>query len=133
MEVKTSICRNCAATCPILVTVDNGRVLKVEGDPDAPIYNGYACPKGLNIPKQHARPNRLLRSLKRLPDGRHVPISSDQLVEEVTAKLSRIIDESGPESVAAFLGGGVQEQWAASAMMGSFLAAIKSPMMFSAA
>ncbi len=133
MEIRTSMCRNCAATCPILVTVDNGKVLRVEGDRDAPLYGGYTCPKGRTIPQQHARPNRLLRSLKRLPDGRHVPISSEELVEEITLRVRGIIEAHGPQSIAAFLGGAVQEQWAASSMMVSFLAAIKSPMMFSAA
>src|ERR1700742_4167964 len=98
MEVKTSICRNCAALCPISVTIDNGKVLKVEGDREAPIYGGYTCPKGRSIPLQHARPNRLLHSLKRMPDGRHVPISNDQLVDEVTERLKRILDESGPQT-----------------------------------
>lgn len=133
MQVRASMCRNCAATCPILVTIDQGKVLRVEGDREAPLYNGYICPKGRAIPQQHARANRLLHSLKRLPDGRHVPISSEQLVEEVTDRLGLIIDAHGPQAVAAYLGGAVQEQWAASSMMVTFLKAIGSPMMFSAA
>ena len=131
MEKKPFVCRNCGASCPIIVTLDGERVLKAEGDYDAPIYRGYICPKGRAIPAEHHRPDRLLHSLKRLPDGRHVPISSAQLVDEITARLARILDAHGPHAVAAFLGNGVAAQPAAAGMMGSFLAAIGSPMMFS--
>ncbi|MGE3692753.1 MAG: molybdopterin-dependent oxidoreductase [Novosphingobium sp.] len=131
IEKKPFACRNCGSLCPIVVTIDGDRVVKVEGDFDAPLYRGYTCPKGRAIPQEHHRPDRLLHSLKRLPDGRRVPISSEQLVEEIAAKLARIIDAHGPQSVAAFLGNGVSAQPAASGMMLSFLAAIGSPMMFS--
>lgn len=130
MEQRLHVCRNCGSYCPVVVTLDGDTVLKVEGDFEAPLYRGYTCPKGRSIPLQHNNPNRLLHSLKKLPDGRRVPISSEQLVEEIAEKLKRIIDESGPQAVATFLGNGVIAQSAASGMMISFLAGIGSPMMF---
>ena len=132
MEKRPFVCRNCGSTCPIIVTLDGKRVVKVDGDFDAPLYRGYTCPKGRMIPQEHHNPGRLLHSLKRLPDGSRVPISSEQLVEEIAEKLSRIIDAHGPQAVAAFLGNGMASQPAATGMMLSFLAAIGSPMMFSA-
>ena len=132
METKPFVCRNCGSLCPIIVTLDGSRVIKVEGDFEAPLYRGYTCPKGRMLPQEHHRTGRLLHSLKKLPDGSRVPISSEQLVEEISAKLSRILDASGPQAVAAFLGNGVSAQSAASGMMISFLAAIGSKMMFSA-
>jgi anaerobic selenocysteine-containing dehydrogenase len=132
MEVKTALCRNCAALCPVRVTLEDGRPVKVEGDREAPLYGGYTCPKGRAIPQQHAVKDRLLHSLKRLPDGRRAPISSDQLVEEISDRLVRILDAHGAKAVAAYLGGAVQEQQAAGSLMVSFLKAISSPMMFAA-
>lgn len=132
MEKRPFVCRNCGSTCPIIVTLDGNRVVKVDGDFEAPLYRGYTCPKGRMIPQEHHNPGRLLHSLKRLPDGSRVPISSEQLVEEIAEKLSRIIDAHGPQAVAAFLGNGMASQPAATGMMLSFLAAIGSPMMFSA-
>jgi anaerobic selenocysteine-containing dehydrogenase len=132
MDVRTSLCRNCAALCPVVVTLDEGRVVRVEGDREAPLYGGYTCPKGRAMGQQHERAGRLLHSLKRLPDGRRVPISSEQLVEEITERLARIRDAHGPMAVAAYLGGAVQEQQAAASLMVSFLRAIGSPMMFAA-
>ncbi|MBU6266343.1 MAG: molybdopterin-dependent oxidoreductase [Sphingomonadales bacterium] len=131
MEQRPFVCRNCGSNCPITVTLDRARVLRVEGDRAAPLYRGYTCPKGRAIPAQHHAEGRLLHSLKRLPDGTRVPISSEQLVEEIAQRLARIIDAHGPQAVAAFLGNGVSAQPAASGMMLSFLAAIGSPMMFS--
>jgi anaerobic selenocysteine-containing dehydrogenase len=130
-EQRPFVCRNCGSLCPIMVTLDGNRVIKVEGDHDAPLYRGYTCPKGRAIPQEHHNPRRLLQSLKRLPDGSRVPISSEQLVEEIAAKLSRILDAHGPRAVATFLGNGVASQPAASGMMLSFLSAIGSDMMFS--
>jgi len=131
MDKRAFVCRNCGSSCPVIVTLDGDRVLKVEGDPDAPLYRGYTCPKARAIPQEHHNPRRLRQSLKRLPDGRRVPISSEQLVEEIAARLERILDAYGPQAVAAFLGNGVSAQPAASGMMMSFLAAIGSHMMFS--
>lgn len=130
MEVKPSVCRYCGSLCPVLVTIDDGRVLKVEGDPDAPIYKGFICPKGRAIPQQHHSPDRLLCSLKRLPDGQRVPISSARAIDEIAERLRRILDAHGPQSVAMFLGGGVMEQHSAPGMMTAFMAAIGSPMYF---
>jgi anaerobic selenocysteine-containing dehydrogenase len=132
IEVKTSVCRNCGSFCPTLVTIDDEQVLKVEGDPEAPIYKGFICPKGRDIPQQHHVPGRLLHPLKRLHDGSRVPITSSQAVDEIAERLQRILEESGPESVAMYLGGGVAEQNTAPGVMRAFLAAIGSPMFFTA-
>lgn len=131
MDQRLSVCRSCNASCPIVVTLDGERVIKVEGDRDAPLYRGYTCPKGRAIPEAHHNPARLLHSLKRLPDGRHVPISSEQLVEEIAARLERIIDAHGPEAVAAFMGTPVSTQPASKPIILSFLQAIGSRLLFS--
>ena len=69
VEVKPTMCRNCGAFCPVLVTLVDGRPVKVQGDPEAGLYEGYTCPKGRAIPEQHNDPHRLLHSLRRREDG----------------------------------------------------------------
>ena len=69
IEVKPSTCRVCSAYCPVLVTLQDGRVVRVDGNPDAPLYDGFTCPKGRALPALHNNPDRLLHSLKRQPDG----------------------------------------------------------------
>ena len=53
-----SFCRICSAFCPIVVTVDDGRVIKVDGDAQAPEYEGYTCPKGRALPEVNRRASR---------------------------------------------------------------------------
>nr|MBP8298578.1 nitrate reductase [Burkholderiales bacterium] len=72
-----SICRNCLAYCPILVTVEGGRATKVTGDRGAPLFEGYTCPKGRALPAQHNDPERLLHCQKRNADGTFAAIAPD--------------------------------------------------------
>lgn len=132
MEQRNFVCRNCFSNCPILVTLDGDRVVKVEGDLEAPVYRGYICPKGRALPRQYHDPDRLLHSLKRLPNGTYEPISSERLIEEVAARLSRIVDAHGVRAVAAYIGNGGTTQPATKCTMFPFMAAIGSPLIFSA-
>ncbi len=41
-----SICPYCAVGCGTLVSVRDGKVVNIEGNPDSPISRGTLCPKG---------------------------------------------------------------------------------------
>lgn len=125
-----SICRNCLAYCPIVVTVEDGRAVKVAGDPEAVEYEGYTCPKGRAMPEQTNMPDRLLNSVKRRPDGSFSPIASSQAIDEIAARLKEIVDKHGPRSVAMYLGTGTLQHPFGAAMAMSLLRAIGSPMIF---
>jgi anaerobic selenocysteine-containing dehydrogenase len=133
IEVKTSTCRACSAYCPIEVSIEDGRVVKVDGNHAAPLYGGFICPKGRALTAMHSDPNRLTHCLKRQPDGSFKPIGSAQAIDEISAKLSEIITTHGPRAVAGFTGGPSVEQPAGAPLMISFLRAIRSQMSFSAA
>ncbi|MBL8587491.1 MAG: molybdopterin-dependent oxidoreductase, partial [Methylobacteriaceae bacterium] len=127
-----SICRNCLAFCPILVTVQDGRAVDVVGDPQSALYEGYSCPKGRALPAQHNDPNRLLRCLRRGPRGLE-PIDSAALAPEIGAKIAALVAEHGPRSIAAYVGTGVVAHPTGAPMMAAFFRALGSPMVFSAA
>jgi anaerobic selenocysteine-containing dehydrogenase len=133
IEVKPSTCRVCSAYCPVLVTLDNGLVVRVDGNPDAPLYDGFTCPKGRALPALHNNPNRLLHSLKRQPDGSFKPIPTDAALAEIAQKLGEVIARHGPRAVAGFLGNPGVEQIATAPLMMSLLRAIGSPMFFTMA
>jgi anaerobic selenocysteine-containing dehydrogenase len=133
IEVRTSTCRACSAYCPIEVTIEDGRVAKVEGNHAAPLYEGFICPKGRALPAMHNDPNRLTHCLKRQPDGSFKPISSAQAVDEISDKVSELIAKYGPRAIAGFNGGPSVEQPASAPLMITFLRAIGSSMVFSAA
>lgn len=128
-----SACRSCVAYCPVNVTIDQGKVTEVQGNPAAPLYGGFICPKGRALTAAHNDDKRLLHNLKRLPDGSYCAISSEQLAEEISGKLRLILDQHGPQSVAAFFGFPLTEQQAAGPMIISFLSAIGADRFFSSA
>jgi anaerobic selenocysteine-containing dehydrogenase len=76
-ETHPSICRFCHANCAVLVEVEDGRPVRVEGDRDNPAYHGFTCAKGRRLPDQHAHPDRLLHSQKRIAPGRFEAIPSE--------------------------------------------------------
>jgi len=47
-KIKTH-CRGCHGACGVIATVKDGKVTKVEGDPDDPISHGTMCTKGLSV------------------------------------------------------------------------------------
>ncbi len=132
-SVVPSICRNCLAYCPILVTTEDGRAVKVTGDPDAPAFDGYSCPKGRALPAQHNGPERLLKCLQRQPDGSLVVIDSAAVLDQIAAKVRDIFARHGPRAIAMYNGSGQVSHPIGVPIARAWLRAIKSRMAFSAA
>ena len=103
-ETHASICRFCHANCGILVEVEDGRPVRVTGDPENPAYFGFTCAKGRRLPEQHAHPDRLLHSQKRSDDGSFQPIPSERAMDEIAAKIGEIVRRHGPRAVALYPG-----------------------------
>jgi anaerobic selenocysteine-containing dehydrogenase len=129
-RIAPSFCRYCSHGCPILVEVQDGRAVSVTGDPSNDVYSGYTCVKGRALPEQHNHPDRLLRSQKRLPDGTFEPIGSEQAMDEIAERLAAIVAEHGPSSVAAYFGTMVIVSPVVVPMVGAFMGALGSRMVF---
>jgi anaerobic selenocysteine-containing dehydrogenase len=99
-----NVCRFCSNYCPVLVDVEDGRIVKIQGDRENPIWKGHTCIRGRVQHLRMAHPDRLLHSQKRRPDGSFEPIPVEQAMDEIAAKLREIIDESGPNAIAAYNG-----------------------------
>jgi anaerobic selenocysteine-containing dehydrogenase len=80
-DTHTSICRFCHANCGILVDVEDGRPVRVQGDPDNPAYFGFTCAKGRALPEQHGHADRLLQSQKRDEEGGYGSIPSEAAMD----------------------------------------------------
>lgn len=132
-EVHDSICRFCHASCAIKVTVENGRAVSVIGAKDNPVYHGYTCAKGRALPEQHSSPHRLLHTMKRGADGKHQPVPVEQAMDEIAAKVSKIVEEHGPRSVALYIGTYSFPYPAGLPMAGAWLSSLESPMLFTSA
>lgn len=105
-EVKRSFCRICHAACPIDVHVDGGTVVKVTGVDDDPLFHGYTCVKGRQLPDQLSHPGRLTSPRRRRPDGTFEEASSTEVLDEIAARLRSILDRHGPRAIATYTGTG---------------------------
>ena len=47
-QIITTACRACIHNCGVRAHVRNGRVIKIEGDPNYPMTDGTLCAKGLS-------------------------------------------------------------------------------------
>lgn len=127
-----SYCRFCHSCCPITVDVEDGVATRVRGDVANRFFAGYTCTKGRQLPQQHAHPDRLLHSLKRMPDGTFVEIDVQKAMDEIADGLREILDEHGPLAVANYGGTYGQVHPATGPMQVAFMDAISSPRRFTA-
>lgn len=109
MAEYKAACRGCHGGCMYLVTVEQGRVVKVRPDPDGPLNRGRGCVKGMSIIEQMYHPDRLTSPRRRIGpkgSGKWEDISWDEAYDEIAARMGSIMQESGPESVALISGTG---------------------------
>jgi len=132
MSLHPTFCRVCYHLCGAVVEVDeNGRAVSMTGDRQNPLYKGYGCMKGRASPAVHNSPDRLLHTMKRMPDGRFEPIDIELALDEIATRLSAIVDRDGTRAVASYHGTGIVGQTLAMASTHAFMEAIESPMCFS--
>lgn len=100
---KPSVCpRDCPDTCGLLVKVEGDRVQAVRGDPEHPFTRGVICRKARLYPRRVHSPQRLREPLLRdgpKGSGRFRPVSWDQAMELMQARLEETIERFGPQAV----------------------------------
>ena len=102
MIFKTYCARMDHGGCGILAHVENGRITKIEGDPDSPLNRGTICAKGLAQIERLNHPDRLTYPMKRAGDrgeGRWTRISWDEALELISGKIKETIDRDGPKAI----------------------------------
>jgi anaerobic selenocysteine-containing dehydrogenase/Fe-S-cluster-containing dehydrogenase component len=97
--VRTVCPRNCYCTCGMLVTLDRGRVTRIEGDPLNPATGGHVCLKGISYARRVTTEARLLHPMKRQPDGSFARVPWDDALGDIAARLDCLRRDGGPESV----------------------------------
>jgi anaerobic selenocysteine-containing dehydrogenase len=127
---QPSFCRMCPNSCGILVEVEDGRAVRVTGDRDNPLFRGYTCTKGRAIPEEMYRPDRLLHSQRRQPDGSYAAIPVERAMDEIAERLTAILDEHGPRAVAGYIGTYVIASSTSRPVFTAFLNAMGTPMVF---
>lgn len=95
VEVRPSLCNGCSSHCGMLVHVKNGRVWKVTGHPDHGRSKGKLCARAHAVTTWLYDPDRITQPLKREGDT-FKPISYEQALDEIAAKLKEILAQHGP-------------------------------------
>jgi len=99
----------CHGTCGVLAHVKNGKLVKIEGDPDHPWNQGRVCARCLAMTQYVYHPDRLTKPLKRVGErgeGKWEEISWDEALDLIEEKLGKIREDFGPESVIFSMGTG---------------------------
>jgi anaerobic selenocysteine-containing dehydrogenase len=107
--VLKSVCRSCHGGCGVLLHVEDGRLVKVEGDRDSPLNHGRLCPIGTVTVDLVYHPDRLKYPLRRegpRGSGQWRRIAWDEALDEIAERLDRIRNEFGPEAIALGTGTG---------------------------
>ncbi|MGF6537394.1 molybdopterin-containing oxidoreductase family protein [Paraburkholderia youngii] len=101
-EFARAVCpHDCPDTCAMRVTVDNGRAIKVAGDPDHPPTQGVLCTKVSRYAERVYHPNRLTTPMKRVGrkgEGRFAPVSWDEALDFAANRLGEIARRA-PEAI----------------------------------
>jgi anaerobic selenocysteine-containing dehydrogenase len=101
-QVIRSNCRGCHGGCGVLVHVKDGRIIKLEGDPEIPSNRGTMCSKGLAYLQLVYHPDRVKYPLKRSGkkgEGKWQRISWDEALDTIVNKYKEIIPKYGPEAI----------------------------------
>ncbi|MED4971121.1 molybdopterin oxidoreductase family protein [Parageobacillus toebii] len=101
--VFPSVCPlDCPDQCGLLVHKQDGKIVKIQGDPNHPVTKGNICNKVRNMTERIYDPKRLKYPMKRTGakgEGKFERISWDEAIETITAKWKELIETDGPESI----------------------------------
>lgn len=91
--VRGACPHDCPDTCALLTTVDNGRAVRVQGNPAHRHTDGVLCTKVSRYAERTHHPERLLQPLRRVGPkggGRFEPVSWDEALDDIAARLTTI-------------------------------------------
>lgn len=101
--VRGACPHDCPDTCATLVTVRDGRAIRIQGDPEHPFTDGFLCAKVNRYLERTYHPDRLTQPLRRVGakgEGRFEPVSWDEALDDIAQRLSAIAASSdGPQAI----------------------------------
>lgn len=107
-ERKETTCnRDCADACRIVATLEEGRIVRLQGDRAHPVTQGFLCYRTSHFLERQYHPKRLRVPLWRKDkDTAFSPISFDDAIALAAEQLLRIRAESGPGAIFHYRSGG---------------------------
>src|SRR6202044_388650 len=114
---------DCPDACGVLITVQDGRATKIQGDSEHPVTRGFLCAKVAKYLDRVYSPDRVLYPMRRVaakgvaaaaasagespaPTQAWQRISWDEALDQITARFRAIIAEFGSEAILPYSYGG---------------------------
>jgi anaerobic selenocysteine-containing dehydrogenase len=112
---------DCPDACGVLITVEDGRATRIQGDPNHPVTRGFLCAKVAKYLDRVYSPDRVLYPMRRITAkgisaansgeatrGTNVwqRITWDEALDEITDRLQKISAEFGSEAILPYSYGG---------------------------
>ncbi|HEY4067878.1 MAG TPA: molybdopterin oxidoreductase family protein [Burkholderiaceae bacterium] len=120
--VRAACPHDCPDTCAIRVTVEDGRAVKVQGDPDHPPTHGALCTKVSRYPERTYHAERVLWPLKRVGpkgSGRFERVGWAEALADIAARLGTIAARD-PQAILPYSYAGTMGMVQGESMAGRF-------------
>lgn len=124
-------CNLCEAMCGLEIRVEDGKVIKIEGDKNDPFSRGHICPKAVALKDIYEDPDRLKFPVKRMADGWQ-QISWEDAYEEVIDKIKNIQAKYGNNAVGMYQGNPSVHNLGTSLNSPAFAKSLRTKNLFSA-
>src|ERR1700686_5603933 len=112
---------DCPDACGVLITIEDGRATKIQGDPEHPVTREFLCAKVAKYLDRVYSPDRVLYPMRRIAAKGPVAgaagggaratqtwpaISWDEALDEIVSRLGAIAREFGSEAILPYSYGG---------------------------
>ena len=119
MQTVIGACpHDCPDTCSLVTTVENGKAIRVQGNPHHPLTDGVLCTKVSRYTERTYHPDRILHPLKRTGpkgSGQFAPVSWDEALNDIANRL-RAIAAKDPQAIVPYSYAGTMGQVQGEAM-----------------
>ena len=107
-NIITTCTRDCPGTCSIIAQVKDGKVVKLDGNPDHQITAGFICPNTRKyLENLFYNPKRILHPLLKI-DEKWRRISWDEALDITASRINQVIEEYGSQAILYYQGFGAR-------------------------
>jgi len=109
---------DCPDTCSLVTTVENGKAIRVQGNPAHPMTDGVLCTKVSRYTERTYHPDRILQPLRRTGpkgSGQFTPVSWDEALNDIANRLGAIAAKD-PQAILPYSYAGTMGQVQGEAM-----------------
>jgi len=103
--VPCTCTRDCASACGLLAEVEDGRVVRLRGNPAHPVNQGTVCRKAPAFLRRFSSSERVLTPLRRHGNG-WAPVTWAEALDEMAERIKDCVARLGPESILYYMGFG---------------------------